>query len=137
LRLGDLPWPNTLGGPPLMIGAWANGIWIKRAARDYDGWLASGGRSTVKDLREGIKRFRAEGGKRAIVATVSVDLSKPSVPLTDESSFTLRCSPDEALARLKLVEDFGYDDILLRGEGMTDADVTAFAQLIGLPRRPA
>jgi alkanesulfonate monooxygenase SsuD/methylene tetrahydromethanopterin reductase-like flavin-dependent oxidoreductase (luciferase family) len=36
------PWPNALGGPPIYIGAWESGLWIKRAARDYDGWMASG-----------------------------------------------------------------------------------------------
>src|SRR6187397_797976 len=73
------PWPNAVGGPPLMIGSWASGIWVKRAARDYDGWLTSGGGpggTTFQNLIDGIKIYRDLGGKRAIVATVGCDLKE-------------------------------------------------------------
>jgi hypothetical protein len=52
-----------------MIGAWESGIWVTRAAKDYDGWMASG-RTTIRALQEGIKRFRDAGGGRAMVATL-------------------------------------------------------------------
>jgi alkanesulfonate monooxygenase SsuD/methylene tetrahydromethanopterin reductase-like flavin-dependent oxidoreductase (luciferase family) len=100
-RVGEadlMPWPNSLPGPPIMIGAWTSKLWIRRAAQEFDGWLASGGGpggTTFKDMKEGLKRYRDYGGKRAIVATVGVGLSDalPLEPLTDDTRFTLRCNP--------------------------------------------
>jgi alkanesulfonate monooxygenase SsuD/methylene tetrahydromethanopterin reductase-like flavin-dependent oxidoreductase (luciferase family) len=59
------PWPNTLGGPPMLIGSWHSGPGVKRAARDYDGWIASG-LTSFNIIAEGIQRFGDAGGKRAI-----------------------------------------------------------------------
>src|SRR5258707_503109 len=60
------PWPAALGGPKLLIGSWAGSRWIPRAAKDFDGWIGSGARSSVAALCDGIKRFREAGGIRAI-----------------------------------------------------------------------
>src|SRR5947207_584325 len=91
--VGDVnmhPWPSTLGGPPIIIGAWTSDIWIRRAAQEYDGWMCSGsfGRSkerghetTFDSMRENIKRFRDYGGKRAMVSSVLVDLTEPETRL--------------------------------------------------------
>ncbi|HLF77787.1 MAG TPA: LLM class flavin-dependent oxidoreductase [Dehalococcoidia bacterium] len=117
------PWPNAVGGPPIYLGAWESGLWVKRAARDYDGWLASG-RTTFKALREGIKRFRDAGGKRALVATVSIDLSKPEAALNQDENFSLACGPKSAKERLHLLEEMGYDDVLLVRMNHTEADIT-------------
>jgi alkanesulfonate monooxygenase SsuD/methylene tetrahydromethanopterin reductase-like flavin-dependent oxidoreductase (luciferase family) len=69
------PWTRPGGAPRILIGAWANGPWVRRAAREYDGWLASGHYTRgVKALADGIKRFRDAGGKRAVLANV-LDLS--------------------------------------------------------------
>jgi alkanesulfonate monooxygenase SsuD/methylene tetrahydromethanopterin reductase-like flavin-dependent oxidoreductase (luciferase family) len=107
------PWPEVKGGPRFVVGAWFNGVWLKRAAEDYDGWMSSAGRTNFKTMAEAIRRYRAMGGQRAIVSTCLVDLSAPTTPLGDEDSFHLRCAPDEAAARLQRVADLGYDDILL------------------------
>jgi alkanesulfonate monooxygenase SsuD/methylene tetrahydromethanopterin reductase-like flavin-dependent oxidoreductase (luciferase family) len=117
------PWPNTLGGPPIYLGAWESGLWVKRAARDYDGWQASG-RTTFKALREGIKRFRDAGGRRALVATVSTDLSKPEAKLDENEMFSLACGPNSAAERIAMLEDLGYDDVLMTRMGHTEADIT-------------
>ena len=71
------PWPNVKGGPPIVIGAGQSDPWIKRAADEYDGWMASGF-SGLAFLREGARRYRDLGGTgRVICATVNVDLRAP------------------------------------------------------------
>ena len=69
------PWPDTLGGPAIVIGSWASGPWVVRAAREYDGWMASGALTSFRVLSEGIKRYRDAGGRRALVSTIDVDLT--------------------------------------------------------------
>ena len=139
-RVGDAKleaWPNALPGPPIMIGAWTSERWIRRAATEFDGWLASGGGpggTTFKDMKEGLKRFRDMGGKRAIVATVSVDLSEelPREKLTDETRFTLRCHPDDALERIRIAEEMGFDDVLLKKNVLSEMEVVELGRLLGL-----
>lgn len=131
------PWPNALGGPPLLIGAWASGLWVKRSARDYDGWLTSGGGpggTTFGNLVEGIKIYRDYGGKRAIVATVGCDLHGESPAMTLETRFVLRCPPDEAVERLLKVAELGYDEVLLRNDYATFEDVTEVANVVNRMR---
>lgn len=121
-QVGDAnlyPWPNIVGGPPIVIGAWASGIWVQRAARDYDGWMGSG-RTSFKALQEGIKRFRDAGGKRAMVVTVGVDLNAPSRALDEDGFFDLVCSPEEAASRLHRLADLGFDDVGLVRLGTTE-----------------
>ena len=115
------PWPNTHGGPPSLIGSWASGRWVERAAHEFDGWIGSG-RTSFRLIAEGIRRYRAAGGKRAILGTVSVDLRVPTEPLSDEEHFHLRCAPAEAATRLKRIADLGYDEVLLTNLNHTEAD---------------
>jgi alkanesulfonate monooxygenase SsuD/methylene tetrahydromethanopterin reductase-like flavin-dependent oxidoreductase (luciferase family) len=142
-RIGEAelkPWPDTRDGPPILIGSWTSGIWVRRAAREYDGWLTSGGGpggTNFRNLKEGIKLYRAEGGRRAIVATVPVDLRQSSQPLTDESRFTLQCSPQDARDRIERVAELGYDDVLLRGDNFSDEQVLEVADALGLKPRPS
>jgi alkanesulfonate monooxygenase SsuD/methylene tetrahydromethanopterin reductase-like flavin-dependent oxidoreductase (luciferase family) len=51
--------------PPLLLGSW--GANVERAAREFDGWLASGYRSTPDQIIAAHGRYRAAGGRRAIV----------------------------------------------------------------------
>ena len=62
--------PATLaaGGPRLLLGSW--GANVERAARDFDGWLASGYRRTAGETIAAHERFRAAGGRRAIVCAI-------------------------------------------------------------------
>jgi alkanesulfonate monooxygenase SsuD/methylene tetrahydromethanopterin reductase-like flavin-dependent oxidoreductase (luciferase family) len=117
------PWPNTLGGPPILIGSWHSGRWVERAAREFDGWIASG-LTSFGAIAEGIRRFRDAGGKRAVVGTVRVDLRAPTTKLADDESFHVRCDPQEAGARLQRLADLGYDDVLLTSLDHTEADIT-------------
>jgi alkanesulfonate monooxygenase SsuD/methylene tetrahydromethanopterin reductase-like flavin-dependent oxidoreductase (luciferase family) len=117
------PWPNAVGGPPIYIGVWESGLWVKRAAREYDGWQASG-RTTFRALTEGIKRFRDAGGRRALVATVTIDLSKPEAKLNEDENFNLACGPESAKERLHRLAEMGYDDVLLVRQNHTEEDIT-------------
>ena len=108
------PWPSVAGGPPMLIGAWASGIWVKRAAQDYDGWIASGRHNNqFRTLAEGLKVYRDNGGKRVLIATVGIDLQAPAKPLADDEPFNLRCGPSEAAARLHQLAELGVDDVLM------------------------
>jgi alkanesulfonate monooxygenase SsuD/methylene tetrahydromethanopterin reductase-like flavin-dependent oxidoreductase (luciferase family) len=108
------PWPGTGGGPPIVIGSWESGPWVIRAATEYDGWMASAGKTTFTALAEGIQRYRDAGGKRAMVGTLDVDLTAPTTSLGDDERFTLRCGPQAAAERLQRLAELGYDDALLR-----------------------
>ncbi|MGN6608118.1 MAG: LLM class flavin-dependent oxidoreductase, partial [Jatrophihabitans sp.] len=57
--------------PPLLLGSW--GANVERAAHGFDGWLASGVRRTPDEIVEALGRYRAAGGRRAVVCAVPVD----------------------------------------------------------------
>ncbi len=126
------PWPSVAGGPPMLIGAWVSGIWVKRAAQNYDGWIASGRHNNrFRTLAEGLKVYRDNGGKRALIATVSVDLQAPTKPLTDDEPFNLRCGAKEASARLHQLAEIGIDDVLLVMRGaQSEEELLAIRALI-------
>ena len=107
-------WPAALGGPPVLIGSWAGSRWIERAAREFDGWVGSGARSSWRALSEGIARFRDLGGKRAVVTNVVVQLDSPTPSLegTDDPC-DLKCPRDVARERLHRLCELGYDDVVL------------------------
>lgn len=123
------PWPVALGGPKLLIGSWAGSRWIPRAATEFDGWIGSGARSSVGKLREGIKRFRAAGGTRAIATNIPVDL-EANEALADDGQFHLRCDRTTAAERLRMLADLGFDDAVLVSRRTTDADLAALRELL-------
>jgi alkanesulfonate monooxygenase SsuD/methylene tetrahydromethanopterin reductase-like flavin-dependent oxidoreductase (luciferase family) len=107
-------WPAVLGGPPVLIGSWAGSRWIERAAREFDGWVGSGARSSWRALREGIRRFRDLGGKRAVVTNVVVQLDSPGAsPDGPDDPCDLECPRDVARERLHQLGALGYDDVVL------------------------
>lgn len=59
--------------PPFLLGSW--GANVERAARGFDGWLASGYRRTPDQIIEAHDRYRAAGGRRAVVCTVPAERS--------------------------------------------------------------
>jgi alkanesulfonate monooxygenase SsuD/methylene tetrahydromethanopterin reductase-like flavin-dependent oxidoreductase (luciferase family) len=65
------PAPPADGRPALLLGSW--GANVERAARDYDGWLASGYRRTPDQIIAAHERYRAAGGRRAIVCAIPLD----------------------------------------------------------------
>ena len=62
--------PNLKGGPPLLLGTWGQNV--KRAATEFDGWIASGLHRTPVECGEALKAYQAAGGQRAIVSTILV-----------------------------------------------------------------
>lgn len=124
------PWPAALGGPPVLIGSWQGERWIPRAAREYDGWIASAAKTSLRALTGGIARYRAAGGKRAIATNIAVDLSVPTEPLPDDAPFHLRCAPDAATRRLQQLADLGFDDAVLVMRGAGEAKLAAGRALV-------
>ena len=106
-------WPAALGGPPVLIGSWAGSRWIERAAREFDGWVGSGARSNWGLLREGIKRFRDLGGRRAVVTNVVEHLGQPQSPDGPDDPCDLKCSRETARERLHRLRELGFDDIVI------------------------
>jgi alkanesulfonate monooxygenase SsuD/methylene tetrahydromethanopterin reductase-like flavin-dependent oxidoreductase (luciferase family) len=109
-----LAWPGTEGGPPLFLGAWRNAKAIESAAREFDGWVASGLHSTWEDLETGMKTFRAHGGKRAILTNIHTDVrAEPVGSPAHAGTISLQCTPAEARERLQRIAAIGFDDVML------------------------
>jgi alkanesulfonate monooxygenase SsuD/methylene tetrahydromethanopterin reductase-like flavin-dependent oxidoreductase (luciferase family) len=102
------PWPNLKGGPPLFLGSWGNGV--ERAAKSFDGWIASGHYRSPEEVIGALQRYRDAGGGRAIVSTLllgaDVDLG-------------------ELRERLGKFADAGFDDavVMFMPGGPTPAQV--------------
>jgi len=118
------PWPPEIGGPPILIGSWAGSRWIPIAAKRYDGWIASARFTNIATLREGLKRFRGEGGGRAIVTNIPVDLTVDGAPLSNDDHLDLRCGPEEAAARLATLAEIGFDDAAVTVSTFTEDHLT-------------
>jgi len=70
-RLGDSdlsPWPAVLGGPPVLLGSWGNGV--VKAAQTFSGWIASASYRRTEEIVSAHERYRGAGGGRAIVSTI-------------------------------------------------------------------
>ena len=106
-------WPSAIGGPPVLIGSWAGSRWIERAARELDGWVASGARSNWRLIAEGIARFRSLGGGRAVLTNVAVRIEDtPSADGPDDPC-NLVGPTEVARARLQRIHDLGFDDVVV------------------------
>lgn len=62
--------PAPAATPPLLLGSW--GAKVDRAAREFDGWLASAYRRTADEIIAAHERYRAAGGRRAVVCAIPV-----------------------------------------------------------------
>ncbi|MFI5952799.1 LLM class flavin-dependent oxidoreductase [Cryptosporangium sp. NPDC051539] len=96
-----------VSAPPLLLGSW--GANVDRAAREFDGWLASAYRRTTDQLLEAHERYRAAGGRRAIVC---------ALPVTDLGSTAVA---------LRRYAEAGFDDavVLIEPGGPEPAEVRA------------
>lgn len=90
------PWPCVAGGPRLFLGAWQKGM--RRAAREFDGWIASAAYRTPDQVVAALAEYRANGGARAVVSSIQV-----------------RADTDlgELKALLARFEDAGFDDAVV------------------------
>ncbi|WP_433802128.1 LLM class flavin-dependent oxidoreductase [Actinomycetospora sp. CA-084318] len=96
------------GAPvPFLLGSWGRNV--ERAAAGFDGWLASGYRTSPDEIVAAHGRFRAAGGRRALVC---------AVPTTDLGATR------ESLARYA---ETGFDDaiVLIEPDGPDPARVRA------------
>ncbi|WP_020660000.1 LLM class flavin-dependent oxidoreductase [Amycolatopsis benzoatilytica] len=77
----DLAPPGEAGCPPLLLGSW--GANVERAAREFDGWLASAYRRSADQIVDAHQRYRAAGGRRAIVCAIplAADLGRTAETL--------------------------------------------------------
>ena len=109
------PWPGSEGGPPILLGAWRNPRWIAYAAKQCQGWIASGLYGSWEDLENGMRLYREAGGTNAVLANVVVDLNNRPEPgsLAERAKVSLVCLPDDARQRLKRIEQIGFDEVLL------------------------
>src|SRR5438270_7135378 len=109
------PWPGCEGGPPVLLGAWRNPRWITYAAKQCQGWIASGLYSSWEDLENGMRLYREAGGTNAVLANVVVDLSAQveAGSLAERAKVSFVCLPDDARQRLKRLERIGFDEVLL------------------------
>ncbi len=112
-RANLTPWQTTIGGPRLIFGSWGAGV--ERAAKEFDGWVASAHYRTPDQVVEALGCYRAAGGKRAIVSTIQL-------------------TPDHDLGRtrdiLQRFADAGFDDavVLIRPGGPNLAEVRALVK---------
>jgi alkanesulfonate monooxygenase SsuD/methylene tetrahydromethanopterin reductase-like flavin-dependent oxidoreductase (luciferase family) len=118
-------WPGTEGGPPIFLGAWRNAKTIERAAREFDGWIASGLNSSWEDLETGMKTFRAHGGKRAILTNIPTDGGS-----SHPGKISLECTPAEARERLQRLEAIGFDDVLLISQDRSERHLNSLRALL-------
>ncbi len=123
------PWPSAQGGPPILIGSWAGSRWIPIAAQQYDGWIASARFTNFAALKEGLARYRGEGGGRAIATNIPVDLTAKGSPLSDDDHLDLRCPPEEAAVRLAKLAEIGFDDAVVTVSTITEEHMAAVRAL--------
>ena len=92
VSLNPIPAP----APRVFYGTWGSDV--ERAAREFDGWIASARFRGAGELETRLKRYRAAGGRRAIVTTIIVN-------------------PDSDLGklreRLQRYADYGFDDAVI------------------------
>lgn len=75
------PTPNATGGPALFLGSWGKGA--RRAAREFDGWIASALYRTPEQVVAALREYRAHGGGRAVVSSIQVPPSADLGELKD------------------------------------------------------
>jgi alkanesulfonate monooxygenase SsuD/methylene tetrahydromethanopterin reductase-like flavin-dependent oxidoreductase (luciferase family) len=104
------PWSSVKGGPPLFLGSWGNGV--ERAAKSFDGWIASGHYRSPEEVIEALQRYRAAGGGRAIVSTLLLGADTDLGELKD---------------RFAKFNDAGFDDavVMFMPGGPAPAEVRA------------
>jgi alkanesulfonate monooxygenase SsuD/methylene tetrahydromethanopterin reductase-like flavin-dependent oxidoreductase (luciferase family) len=98
------PAASATGGPPLLLGSW--GANVERAAREFDGWLASGYRRTTDQIIAAHERYRAAGGQRAIVCAVRLSETDDLGPTGEQLQRYAEAGFDDAVV---LIEPGGPD----------------------------
>jgi len=103
------PAPKATGGPPLLLGSW--GAKVERAAWEFDGWLASAYRRTADQIITAHERYRATGGRRAIVCAIPLSGRVDLGPTGELLQRYAEAGFDDAVV---LIEPGGPDPELVR-----------------------
>jgi alkanesulfonate monooxygenase SsuD/methylene tetrahydromethanopterin reductase-like flavin-dependent oxidoreductase (luciferase family) len=102
--------PHQLGAaPPLLLGSW--GARVERAAQEFDGWLASGYRSTPDQIVAAHARYRAAGGLRAIVCAIPLAGNADLAPTREALNRYAEAGFDDAVV---LIQPGGPDPAQVR-----------------------
>ena len=89
------PWPVVAGGPPLFLGTWGRDV--ERAAREFDGWIASGAYRGVDEVAAAAERFRMAGGGRCVVSTIQLTAETDLGELKDRFARFAQAGFDDAV----------------------------------------
>lgn len=89
------PWPAVGDGPSLALAGW-RGRWVTRAATEADAWIASAFHADDEALADGLARYRAAGGERAVVTNVQT-----------------AGEIDGAVERARRLGEMGFDDVVV------------------------
>ncbi len=100
----DLAPADIAGRPPMLLGSW--GANVERAARDFDGWLAAASRRSAEEIIEAHGRYRAAGGRRAIVCAIRLASTDDLAPTRDALQRYAEAGFDDAVV---LIEPGGPD----------------------------
>ena len=84
------------------------GPWVVRAARDFDGWVASAAKRSDADVAEAMARYRAAGGTGRTVVTNIRASAGPELDSRAEGGWL-----DALAARLGHYAQLGFDDAVV------------------------
>ncbi len=73
-KLGDrdlTPGSTLLGTPKIYLGSWSKGV--RRAAREFDGWIASRLYRSVEQIEVAMLEYTQAGGRAAVVSSIVVN----------------------------------------------------------------
>jgi alkanesulfonate monooxygenase SsuD/methylene tetrahydromethanopterin reductase-like flavin-dependent oxidoreductase (luciferase family) len=103
------PTGMATGGPPLLLGSW--GANVVRAAREFDGWLASAYRRTAEEIIAAHRSYRDAGGRRAIVCAIQLSGKADLAPTGELLQGYAEAGFDDAVV---LIEPGGPDPAAVR-----------------------
>ena len=81
-----------------MLGTWGQNV--KRAATEFDGWIASGMHRTPAECGEAMKTYREAGGQRAIVSTIVVTGNTDIGDLREQLTSYVEAGFDDAVLKV-------------------------------------
>jgi alkanesulfonate monooxygenase SsuD/methylene tetrahydromethanopterin reductase-like flavin-dependent oxidoreductase (luciferase family) len=124
-------WPGAAPNPPVFLGAWRSERWIGRAARDCAGWISSGLHGNWEGLTEGMRIFRANGGKRAIMTNIPADLRDAHATYPNaKRPLMITGTMQQARDHVSRMEQAGLDDIALLAPGDAPEHVKVLRELL-------
>ena len=76
------PWPEVGGAPPILLGSWGKGV--ERAAKHYDGWIASAMYRDADEIASALGAYKSAGGGLSVVSTIRVSTKTDLGELKDQ-----------------------------------------------------